>query len=88
MTIYGLFTLTHHGGLRVLTLMSGEGAQAADAQITPTAGVVSKPAPGYLTQYWARDKGAFARFIETNEIVILEKPEWDEKKKELGETIL
>ena len=68
--------------------MCGEGAKAALAHVTPTAGVVSKPSLGYLTQYWARDKDAFERFIDANHIVVLKKSEWDEKKAVLGESIL
>ena len=88
MQIYGLFTLNHHGGSRVLTLMSGEGAEAALAHVTGTAGIVTKPRPGYLTQYCATGKGAFDRFIEANRITVLGKREWDEKKTELGDRIL
>lgn len=87
MTIYGLFTLCHHGGLRVLTVMSAQGAKAALEQVTLTADVVCKPQPGYLTQYWARRKGAFEDFIETNDIVLLDTPQWAQKKTELGEHI-
>lgn len=88
MPIYGLFTLTHHGGNRVLTVMSEIGAKAALAQVTLTATITVKPRPGYLTQYWAEQKGAFEKFIETNAIVVLDKPAWDQRKNELGESIL
>lgn len=87
MKIYGLFTLCHHGGLRVLTVMSDQGANAASEQIALTANVVCKPRPGYLTQYWARGKGAFETFIETNDIVLLGTSQWAQKKTELGENI-
>lgn len=87
MTIYGLFTLTHHGGNRVLTVMSDAGAKAALAQITVTDGVTMKARAGYLTQYWAQRKGAFEHLVATNGIVVLEKTNWDRKKEELGERI-
>ena len=88
MTVYGLFTLTHHGGNRVLTVMSDAGARAALEHVTSVDGITIKPRPGYLTQYWADHKGAFEHLIETNNIIVLEKPDWDQKKTELGESIL
>ena len=50
--------------------------------------VVCKPRSGYLTQYLARHKGAFERFIEANDIILLENPEWGKKKEALAENML
>lgn len=68
--------------------MSDEGAKAALEQVAVTTDVVCKPQTGYLTQYWARRKGAFEDFIEVNNIILLNNPEWAQKKTELGENIL
>ena len=87
MAIYGLFTLTHHGGNRVLTVMSDAGAEAARERITVTDDITEKPRRGYLTQYFGSRKGAFEKLIETNHIVVLTKMQWDQKKSELGPII-
>ncbi len=68
--------------------MSDKGAEAALEHVTVTADVVCKPRPGYLTQYLARHKGAFERFIEANDIILLENPEWGQKKEALAASIL
>ena len=87
MTIYGLFTLYHHGGTKVLTVMSDRGAKAALAYVETTDGIITRPRPGYLTQYLGAYKGALERFIESNGIRMLDKRDWDRKKLELGAAI-
>ena len=86
MTIYGLRGITHGGG-RLLTVMSPEGAAAATAAIDAGGGILTKAANGYLTQYHEIRSGALHRLIETRGIIVLSKPEWDARKAELGDSI-
>jgi hypothetical protein len=86
MIIYGLYGITHGWG-RVLTVMSPEGAAAASGHIVPGQDVAPKVADGRLPQYFEKRAGALARLVEANGIVVLNKPEWDARKRELGARI-
>jgi len=84
---FGLFGFTH-GWAKILTVMSPQGATATVGAIGDRAGVVSQIAEGKLPQFYEQREGALDRLIEEHGIVILNRNEWDARKKELGETIL
>ena len=86
MVIYGLYGFTH-GWARVLTVMSPDGAAAASGQIIPGADVEMITGEGRLTRYMEKREGALARLVEVNGIMVLNKPAWDAKKRELGDRI-
>jgi hypothetical protein len=83
MVIYGLYGFTH-GWARVLTVMSPSGAAAAAGRVVAGAEVETLGVEGRLTQYVEKRAGALARLVETNGIIVLGKPEWDARKRELG----
>ncbi len=91
MILYGLLGFTHNGG-RTLTVMSPEGARAALAAVAAGgapgratgAGVATQAAPGQLTYYLAKRRGALRELIAAHQIVVLDKSAWDAKKAELG----
>ncbi len=103
MIIYGLHGF-NHGGAKVLTVMSPEGAPAAlralaagadvitnaGGDVTTSAGgdVITNAGAGRLTQYLEKRAGALARLIEAHGIIVLSKPDWDAKKAELGAAVL
>ncbi len=82
MVIYGLYGFTHGWG-RLLTVMSPAGAAALEQIVTGDHIEVSA-GDGKLTQYHEKRQGALARLVERNAIVVLEKADWDAKKRELG----
>ena len=86
MTIYGLIGRTHGWG-RLLTVMSPDGQDALAAAIELVEGLEGVAAPGRLTQYHEKRGGALQALIVANRIELLEKPQWDAKKAELGERI-
>ncbi len=86
MTIYGLEGITHGWG-RLLTVMSPEGTAAVKAAIVAGDGIETKAAEGRLVQYHEIKAGALRRLIETHGIVVLSKPDWDARKRELGDRI-
>ena len=86
MTIYGLFGRTHGWG-RLLTVMSPHGRAALAAGLTPVEGLEVVAGPGRLTQLHEKRAGALQALIEANGIIVLEKPQWDAKKAELGDRI-
>ena len=86
MIIFGLYGFTHGWG-RVLTVMSPEGAAAAARRIVAGEDVETKAAEGSLPQYFEKCRGALAGLVEANGIVVLSKPEWDARKRELGDRI-
>jgi hypothetical protein len=87
MIVYGLYGFTHHGWSRVLTVMSPEGAAAAADYIAAGEDVETRAADGRLPQYFEKRAGALARLVEANGIVLLDKAEWDARKRDLGERI-
>ncbi len=84
--LYGLFGITHGWGV-LLTVMSPAGRREVERRIVPGPDIRVQGGPGRLTQYHERRAGALARMIEAHGIVVLDKPEWDAKKAELGEAI-
>ncbi len=86
MVIYGLYGFTHGWG-RVLTVMSSEGAAAAARHIVAGEDVETKTADGGLSQYFEKRRGALAALVEANGIVVLNKAEWDARKRDLGDGI-
>ncbi len=87
MIIYGLHGFTH-GGAKVLTVMSPEGAPAALRAIAAGDDVITNAGAGRLTQYLEKRAGALRRLIEAHGIAVLSKPDWDAKKAELGAAVL
>ncbi len=83
MILYGLLGFTHNGG-RTLTVMSPKGASAALADVVAGPGVAVEAAPGQLTYYLERRRGALQELIAAHGIVVLDKPAWGTKKAELG----
>ncbi len=86
MKLYGLMGFTH-GWARVLTVMSAAGASAALAAIAAGGDVIVQAGEDRLTQYHAKRSGALERLIESHGIIVLAKPDWDARKKQLGEAI-
>jgi hypothetical protein len=84
--VYGLYGFTH-GWARVLTVMSPEGAAAAAGSVDADEQVEMVAGDGRLTQYVEKREGALARLVEANGIIVLDKPAWDAKKRELGDRI-
>lgn len=83
MSVYGLLGITHGWG-RVLTVMSDTGASRS---IMLNEDVSEQAGDGRLTQYHERRKGGLERLVRDNGIEVLEKPDWDLKKAELGDSI-
>ncbi len=95
MIIYGLHGF-NHGGAKVLTVMSPQGAPAAlralaaGGDVITSAGgdVITSAGAGRLTPYLEKRAGALARLIEAHGIIVLTKPDWDAKKAALGAAVL
>ncbi|MEM7223695.1 MAG: hypothetical protein AAF495_11985 [Pseudomonadota bacterium] len=86
MTIYGLIGRTHSWG-RLLTVMSPAGNEALMAAIQTVEGLEVVAGPGRLTQFHEKRGGSLQALIQANGIQVLEKPDWDAKKAELGAAI-
>jgi len=86
MVIYGLRGITH-GGAKVLTVMSPNGARQAQEWVDADSDLMVNAGEGRLTQYLEKRAGALDRLIQTNQIVVLDKPAWDAKKRTLGTRI-
>ena len=86
MKIYGLLGITH-GAARVLTVMSPAGASAALAHMTSTDDLIVNAGDGRLTRYLEKRAGALERLIEAYDVEVLTKPEWDRRKRSLGDDI-
>ena len=86
MKIYGLPGITH-GTARVLTVMSAQGARAAREHMTKTDDLIVNAGHGRLTQYLEKRDGALRRLIEYYGVEVLSKPEWDRRKRALGDDI-
>lgn len=87
MVFYGLSGITH-GGARVLTVMSPDGSTAVIDVIDAGHDVHRHGGAGRLIQYHEKRSGALRRLIQTYDIVLLSKSEWDSKKAELGPAVL
>jgi len=85
MVVYGLYGFTH-GWARILTVMSPQGSAAA-RRVVAGKDVETIAGKGRLTQYMEKREGALARLVEANGIIVLDKPAWDAKKRELGDRI-
>lgn len=86
MKIYGLLGITH-GAARVLTVMSPAGARAALAHMSETDDLVVNAGDGRLTQYLEKRAGALERLIETYDVEVLSKAQWDRRKQALADDI-
>jgi hypothetical protein len=87
MIIYGLYGFTHNGA-KALTVMSPEGACAALEAIAAGEDVITDAGTGRFTHYLEKRRGALARLIETHGIIVLDRPDWDAKRSELGDAVL
>ena len=83
MKIYALLGVTH-GAARVLTVMSPEGAHAAREHMTQTDDLIVTAGNGRLTQYLEKRGGALQRLVDTYDVEVLSKAEWDRRKQALG----
>ena len=86
MKIYGLLGITHGAG-RVLTVMSPEGARAALAHMVRVEDLIVTAGDGRLTLYQEKRDGALRRLIDSYEVEVLSKAEWDRHKQALGDDI-
>ena len=66
--------------------MSPRGSVAA-TRVVAGEDVETIAGKGRLTQYIEKREGALARLVEANGIIVLDKPAWDAKKRELGDLI-
>ncbi len=85
MIVYGLRGFTHHGGGRMLTVLSPEGRSAALAHVKCTDGLRTVARPGLLTQYHEVRTGSVKALIERYAIELLSRGAWETTKAELGE---
>jgi aspartate carbamoyltransferase catalytic subunit len=83
MKIYGLFGVTH-GAAHVLTVMSPDGARAALDHMTRTEDLIINAGDGRLTQYLEQRDGALQRLIDTYDVEVLSKAQWDRRKQALA----
>jgi len=86
MKIYALLGITH-GAARVLTVMSPEGAPAALLHMSHTDDLIVNAGDGRLTQYLEKRGGALQRLIDSYDVEVLSKTEWDRRKQALGDDI-
>ncbi len=86
MKIYGLLGITH-GTARVLTVMSARGVRAARKHMTKTDDLIVNAGDGRLTRYQEKRNGALQRLIDDYDVEVLMKPEWDKRKRALGDDI-
>ena len=86
MKIYGLLGITH-GTARVLTVMSAQGARAAREHMTRSDDLIVNAGDGRLTRYLEKRSGALRRLIDTYDVEVLSKSEWDRRKQALGDDI-
>jgi hypothetical protein len=84
--IYGLLGMTH-GAAQVLTVMSPAGARAALAHMSETDGLIVNAGDGRLTQYLEKRGGALGRLINTYDVEVLSKEQWDRRKQALANSI-
>ena len=87
MRLYGVFSITHHGWSRVLTVMGEEGRSAALAAIEAGPEIEVRAGEGRLTQYHAQSREVLQELIERHGITVLEPGAWAAKKEELGAAI-
>lgn len=87
MQLYGFKTFTH-GWQYVLTIMSPDGARAADEYLDPGDDIGVEARVGHLTRYYEKREGAFDQLVARYRIEILERDDWDRIKAELGPAIL
>ncbi len=88
MRMYGVFSITHHGWSKVLTVMCERGRGAALAFIQPGEGIEVRAEVGHLTQYYGQTTDHLKRLIDRHGIILLSRSEWNAKKDELGAVIL
>ena len=87
MTIYGLLGFTH-GWARVLTVMSPEGSARLLAALGTPADVSILAGDGALPRLLEKRGGALQRIVEAHGIEVVERPQWEALKRQIGEAAL
>jgi len=87
MTLYGLRGFTHHGGGRILTVLSPAGRGKALRHVQCTDGLRTVERPHSLTQYHEIRAGSVTALIKRYRIELLDRKAWDAKKAELGDSV-
>ena len=83
MKIYGLLGFTH-GWARIMTIMSPEGSARALAALGQPADVTVQAGEGEaLPRLFEKRGGALQRLVEAHGIEVLERPEWEARKREI-----
>jgi hypothetical protein len=87
MELYGHLGWSH-GGARVITLMSPDGASAVIDRLSGETGTTLLFAgPAQLPHYHVQQDGTLERLIDAHGIIILDFVAWTAKKVELGAVI-
>lgn len=84
MKIYGLLGFTH-GWARVMTLMSPAGNAPVLDLLGQPEDVTIQADDGALPRLMEKRSGALQRLVEKHGIELLERPEWEARKKEIEE---
>ena len=82
MTIYGLLGFTH-GWARVMTIMSPEGSERALALLGEPEDIAIQVGEGALPRLYEKRGGALQRLVEAHGIEVLERPQWEARKREI-----
>lgn len=67
--------------------MSPAGAATVAEAIRPSADIIASAGPGRLPQYQEKRAGALAALVEQYAIAVLDKPDWDRRKRDWGEAV-
>lgn len=84
--LFGLYGFSH-GWARILTVMSPRGIGAILATVQPGYGLRLEAGEGRLPRFHEIREGELDRLIEDYGIVILNKQEWDARKRQFSDTI-
>lgn len=82
MRLYGLLGFTH-GWARVMTVMSPEGGARVRAALGDPDGAVVQEGEGPLVRVFERRGGALRQLAERHCIELLERPQWEARKREI-----
>ena len=83
MKIYGLLGFTH-GWARIMTIMSPEGSERALAALGQPPDIAIQAGEGdALPRLFEKRGGALQRLVESHGIELLERPEWEARKREI-----
>ncbi len=79
---YGLRGITH-GGAKLLTVLATRGKSAINDLILERKDLLVYPGAGELVQFHEKRSGALDNLVRRYAIHVLNKDEWDEKKREV-----